>query len=526
MNLNSVPGYLASKLTFHLMVQQAITGFSFDVEAAKQLAEHIKQEMKRIADEIEPKLPPRPLKKSEQADYTFPAKPFKKDGSLSSHGQAFLAKHNLTLIGIDHVEWQGELTKITGGKELPATAKMTLANQDDLKNWLINDCHWIPTLYNFQKDARGKPVRDKKGQLIPTSPKMQDKGRLCPNLEQLQGDLVKPVVTWLSLRNRLSVLENQSDDEKGWLNDARLAKDGRLSAGSSGIAATHRQKHTKVVNVPKAEEGVLLGKEFRALFGPRKDLGHVQVGFDASALEGRVEAHYCYPYPGGPEYADEILSGDPHTKNAFVFYPKQLSLLNLKFVEGIKDDPRFKPFRSKSKNGRYCLSYGGSPPKLAQTLGLPEHEGDELYEAFWNANLPLKMLKEKLTQFWETTGEKKWIKAIDGRKLYSRSKHSLVNLLFQSCGAIVMDYASLFLDKWLGGIKLDVDQTPGYLYKGCWVYVMGRFHDEVQISCPPEIAEEIGELGVKSIEKAGEHLKMRVPMTGEYVVGANWKWCH
>lgn len=50
--------------------------------------------------------------------------------------------------------------------------------------------------------------------------------------------------------------------------------------------------------------------------------------------------------------------------------------------------------------------------------------------------------------------------------------------------------------------------------------------DELQMSCPPEIAEEIGQLGVKAIRKAGEHLKMRVPMEGEYIVGRNWAECH
>lgn len=518
MKLNDVPGYLASKINFDRMSQQAITGFSFNVEKARALAEHIKQEMQAIENEVEPQLPPRPLKKSEEREYTLPAKPFKKDGTLSATMGKFLEKHNLTLIGVDHIQWEGELVKICGGRQLPATAKMTLGNQDDLKNWLLEE-GWAPTLWNLKKDAKGKPERDKKGKVITTTPKMQENGRLCPNLEELNGPLVKQVVKWLSYRNRLAVLQ-------GWMENPRVALDGRLSAGASGIAATHRARHTCVVNVPKAEDGVLLGKEFRGLFGPRVDLGHVQVGFDASALENRVEAHYCYRFPGGEEYAEEVLNGDPHTKNAFVFYPEKLAALSITF-ETIEDNKlKFKPFRSKSKNGKYCLSYGGQGPKLASTLGLPEYLGQELYDAFWENNRPLKMLKDALESYWETTGEKKWIKAIDGRKLYSRSKHSLVNLLFQSCGAIVMEYAILFFDKALGGIKVDPCGVPGYLYNGHWVYRLAFFHDELQLSCPPSIADEIGKIGVECISKAGRYLKMRVPMTGEYIVGSNWAECH
>lgn len=469
MNLSSVPGYLASKLTFNLMGQQAITGFGFDSDKAIKLESYIAQELRKIEEEIEPQLPPRPLKKGEEKEYTIPAKPFKKDGTLSAVMEKWLEKHNLELIGVNHIQWEGELIKIEGGKLLPATAKMTLGNQEDLKNWLIEE-GWSPTLWNYKKDERGKPIKEK-GKLIPTSPKMQENGKLCRNLEEMSGDLVKPIVKWLSLRNRYSVLT-------GWMGDERLPKDGRLSAGSSGIAATHRQKHVKVVNVPKAEDGVLLGKEFRSLFIPRRDLGHVQVGFDASALEARVEAHYCYKFLGGDVYAYDLLEGDIHLKTAeMVFGDKMQGIIGTPDFH--KDHPLVKPWRSKSKNVKYACSYGASPAKVASTIGVSEAEGKEVYDRFWEAAGPLAALRDSLKSYWETTGEGKWIKGIDGRKLYSRSPHSLVNLLFQSCGAIIMDYAGIFLNKWLGDIRVDIDGTPGYLYKGHWIYRMAYMHKQV-----------------------------------------------
>ncbi len=36
------------------------------------------------------------------------------------------------------------------------------------------------------------------------------------------------------------------------------------------------------------------------------------IGIDADGLESRVEAHYCYPFKGGKEYAYELLDGDVH----------------------------------------------------------------------------------------------------------------------------------------------------------------------------------------------------------------------
>lgn len=53
-----------------------------------------------------------------------------------------------------------------------------------------------------------------------------------------------------------------------------------------------------------------------------------------------------------------------------------------------------------------------------------------------------------------------------------------------------------------------------------------EYSDEIQWECSPDIADEIGELGVKSIRKAGEYLKLNVALDGEYLIGANWKETH
>ena len=522
MNLLDLPGYLTSRKSFHLMSSQALTGIAFDKEAAEKLVVRIQHEMQEIEQDVEPTLPPCPLNKGETKEFTVPAKPFKKDGTLSATMEKFLSKHGLTAHregdNVPYIQWvDGSFHTIEAGYVLPATKPMHLGNQDDLKDWLLEK-GWKPTLFNLKKGPNGKPERDKKtGGYIKTSPKMQDQGRLCPNLEALDGDLVRSVVRWLSLRNRLSVVS-------GWLEDPRLAFDGCLSAGSAGITNTFRQKHTTVVNLPKAEDGVTLGKEVRSLFVARA--GRVLVGYDASALENRMEAHYVYRYPGGVEYGEEILSGDPHKKNAFVFYPDALALLRLEFDTTDKEIPAFKPFRSKSKNGKYCLTYGGSGRKLAATLGLPEHMGDSLYEAFWQANKPLALLKQALELFWETTGQKKWVKGLDGRRVYTRSRHSLVNALFQSAGAIIMDTSILYMDKWLGGISVDSEGTPCYHYKGHTIYRVAYQHDELQWDCPSEIAEEIGRMGCKSIEQTGRYYKMKVALAGEWKAGKNWSEVH
>jgi DNA polymerase I-like protein with 3'-5' exonuclease and polymerase domains len=50
--------------------------------------------------------------------------------------------------------------------------------------------------------------------------------------------------------------------------------------------------------------------------------------------------------------------------------------------------------------------------------------------------------------------------------------------------------------------------------------------DEIQTLARPRLAEEAGRLFVEAIEEAGRHFGFRVPMTGEYKIGKNWKETH
>lgn len=505
--------YRSGQKSFYLMAVQAITGWKFDIEAAKALVVRIEGMMREIEDEVLPQLPPRKMKKGEEKAHTIPSKPFKKDGTYSSHMLSFIEKHNGKIVDGRNVEFYGEVVEIVGGKVLDVKMPMSLGNQDDLKDWLL-ERGWEPTLFNYKRGPDGKPLREK-GQLVPTTPKMQEAGRLCPNLEEMDGDLVKPIVKWLSLRNRLSVLT-------GWLENPRLAVDGRLPTESTGITPSFRVRHSVVVNCPKASDKVLLGKEFRALF-ICEDKKLIAAG-DAAALEGRVQGSYTYKYDDGAT-ANELLSGDPHSKAAKVFYPEELSSFDIHADDFDKEDSVFKPYRDRSKNGSYALLYGCSPPKLAKTLGKPEYEGQELYDKYWEINPATKALKDNVENFWETSGSKRWLPAIDGRRLITRKKSALLNTLFQSCGAIIMEYALNFMDVWLGGVKWE-DGKPFYLYKGYVVQRVGYYHDELEYECDEAIAPEVAKMIEKAIERAAQFLKLKIPFAGEGKVGKSWKDVH
>jgi hypothetical protein len=508
------PSYRMFQKDYWLYSAQAITGVKFDIEKAKALVNRIDGMMKDIEDNVLPQLPARGLKKGEQASYTMPAKPFKKDGSLSSMMLSFIERHSGKDLGNGKWQFYGKEYDIKAKQVLDVTLPMEIKDSAELKDYFISE-GWKPTLWNFERDERGKPRKDQKGQAVKTSPKIQEGGKLCPNLEEIDSEIPKQVVKYLSLRNRRSVVE-------GWLNNSRLAIDGRLPASISGYAASHRVKHSVVTNVPKAADNVLLGHEMRELF--TCDEGMAYVGTDAAALENRTVSHYTWKYDDGA-FANLVLEGDSHSFNAFIFFPH----LNKKFDKNdptLKDNPEFKPWRNKAKTGAYLLAYSGGAKKLSESLGLSEKEGKRAFDGYWEANPGLTKFRDTVTKYFETVGRGKHIPAIDGRWLRARSKAILTNLAGQSCGAIVMSYAACLMDQWLGDFYLDDYGRPYYLYKGYVVKRVSMIHDEYSWECSEEIAEEVKELSEKAIVEAGVRLNLKVPLEAEGKIGENWKDVH
>jgi len=108
-----------------------------------------------------------------------------------------------------------------------------------------------------------------------------------------------------------------------------------------------------------------------------------------------------------------------------------------------------------------------------------------------------------------------WIKGLDGRVLHIRHQHAALNTLLQSAGALVCK-------RWAVEMELE-------LRKRGWkdrVQVVANIHDEHQYECDEDIAEEVGELSIECIKRAGEYFNIRIPLDGEANVGNNWKETH
>lgn len=473
--------------TYRLMCEQERYGIGFDVAKAKELVKTIDDWMHRIEQDVEPKLPKRKLNQAEIKLYTPPKRQYKKDGTPSATAYKFF----------DRVYKFGELNQYYGVKDevkviLPyhgpiiKSLPMQLKHQGNLKNWLLY-LGWKPTMWNYKKDKKGKPVRVD-GKLVKTSPKFHDKGRLCPGLERLgdKVDLVKPIVTWLSLRNRRSVLLSPKTST-GWLSHPRVEAESRLPASSSGLTNTKRQKHSIVTNVPSV--GALLGKEFRELFIPTE--GMVFVGVDASGLEARIKGHYTAKYDNG-EYAKKLLDPDydEHSVNAQLW--------------GCT--------RNQAKSPGYALQYNCQPPKFAETLGVSLKEGKKHYEAYWEHNWALKKAIEE-TELEFDRNHKKYITTIDGSKVVTRARYSVFNAKCQSTGAKIMDYAGILAERVVRKLRIPAQRVVYY-------------HDEYIYECELIYAEKVKEIIVDSIKESGVYFGLNVPLDANGKIGSSWAEVH
>jgi len=121
-------------------------------------------------------------------------------------------------------------------------------------------------------------------------------------------------------------------------------------------------------------------------------------------------------------------------------------------------------------------------------------------------------IKELINDLEGAYTQKGYIKGFDGRRLYIRSKHKLLNTLIQSTAAIIFKV-------WM----LEVDETMPKNAKQ--VIAM---HDEVQVEYKGEFggAEDYGRDICILATKVGDKLGIRVPVSAEYKVGSNWSDTH
>jgi DNA polymerase I len=307
------------------------------------------------------------------------------------------------------------------------------------------------------------------------------------------------------LNKRLGQL---ADGKEAWLKHCRLYGDGRIHGQvvtNACISGRCSHRSPNMAQVPSV--GHAFGAECRALFYAPDNW--LLVGTDASGLELRALGAWLAHFDDG-EYAKLVSteSFDIHTYNAELFG----------IFDGKGDIP--KATRDLSKRLIYALLYGAGAKKVGSVIDISAAEQDQYeigkrtIDTFYK-NLPaIKKLKDKIDERITTKG---YLIGIDGRHLQIRSRHSALNQLLQSTGAVSVKKATTILYN---------DLSQAGLCWGIDYAFVAHVHDEIQALVKPEYIQVFKDMSIDSFRKSGEYFQLRCPFTGEAREGKNWMETH
>ena len=226
------------------------------------------------------------------------------------------------------------------------------------------------------------------------------------------------------------------------------------------------------------------GKECRELFTVPE--GYHLLGVDLSGIELRCLAHYL---PDNGAYGRQILEGDIHQVNADAV--------------GIT--------RDQAKTLIYATCYNAGNQRLGEILGKGAKEGKQLRERFYESNPAFPTLLRQV----KAAAQRGYLYGLDGRKLHLRSEHGALNMLLQSCAALIAKQWVWLVDQAIKNEQLDAE-------------IIAFVHDELQLKIRGNEDERnhIARRCTECAEEAGRHFKIKIPIEAEYKIGRTWADCH
>lgn len=622
-NWNWDKAYTLELQVKELVTRGSHRGFVFNKALAEAYVRDLDEKLEERRAKIEPIIPPKPPTQAEEKGFIPPKVQLTKDGRISSLMKKWVDKHdgkyweedeNLPArVAVFGKKYRLPIGCVSFLTEVPAK----ISHFSHIKEWLIS-LGWTPSEWaerdlsvnthkqklpidkfeaaverytastigskfmkfrmkhlelSISRDSevnankiRTKLLMAERPKKVITSPKFTVgvEKKICPSLLQL-GDsfpYVKELVEYLTYRHRRNSLlgggynpddDEENDYETGYL--ANIRTDGRITTDADTCGtSTSRFKHYVVANVPKVS--ALYGKEMRGLFGIGDDC--FQIGYDFDSLEAKVEGHWCIAVAKATN--GNVLQAETYSYMVSAEKPNDIHTLTAK---NISEALNREFSRNSAKSLKYGCSYGAQIKRVMSIVGCSEAEAKLVFDSFWESAAPLADVKTYYENFYKTKGEKKWIIGIDNRKLFIRSKHSIVNMLFQSTGVICAKKAMVLHDRKLRDAGLLIDFFEENTAGKSWCQQLIAYHDEAQLEVDrksvkfkrftdkdeaetfkrehegwSDVSEaqkgggwfvgycEAGKMALDSVAEASSYYNLEVPLTAGYIIGTNWGNCH
>lgn len=463
---NKLIRYLAHKMNCATM--QEASKWKLDIDKGTALLSELTSNYKIAVDALATVMPQVP----KMAKRTRPAKPYKKDGSLSATGEKWdtLTKENDLPFEYD------EVIKVVVGQTPPNPSSVP-----QIKDWLVS-LGWKPATYSYNEAGKSVPQIKKPD------------GNLCDSVDIL----IKSNPELEHLRT-MTVVKHRIGAVQGLLDNAD--NNGFVEANVQGFTNTLRFKHRVCVNLPSERKPY--GKELRSLFTVRKQ-NHILCGSDMASLEDRTKQHYMWDYD--PEYVTAMTTTgfDPHLDLALSAGAVTQEQVD-EYKSGNKT-PEILQLRHNYKGGNYACTYGAGATTLSRQLGISEVEAGKIHKAYWKRNWALKKIAKDAV-----------VKTVDGQlwlwnpvsELYyflkaDKDKFSTLN---QGTGTYCFDM-------WLGFIIRKRKQLTA------------QFHDEVILELQESKQEDITLILKEAIQNVNKTLKLNRDLDCDISFGKDYSQIH
>lgn len=446
--INRLLTYLMFKMDCARLQEE--TGWEVDEELLDSSIKEMSEEAAKSKAELESVMP----RVAKYSPKKKPAKPFKKDGTLSESGKSW--KEVQEIYENKEKDESGNLKVIQSNKpdELKVLKEYEEPNansHEQIKDFLFSK-GWVPATFKYERDdeafnawVASKPKEGShhsawnawkaarpKDREIPQITVAGDEGKeLCPSLEELSEEVpeIKIYAKYNVLKHRLSVLEGFKRD----------MKNGKLKARIAGLTNTLRMRHAEIVNLAGVDK--LYGKVIRGVLVAGKS--RTSVGSDMSSLEDRVKHNFMLPHD--PEYVKTMQAPDfdPHILMALT--AKLVSQKEYEDFKAGKKSPNAAAGRKKGKTTNYASVYNAGAATIARAAGVSVKEGEILHEAYWKLNWAVKAIADEQVVIKDKRGNKWLINPINGHCYSLRKESDRFSTLCQGSGAY-------FFDMWLDQI--------------------------------------------------------------------------
>ena len=491
------------------LAEQQNTRLRIDVPRAKELIEEFSiliDEKTELLKSVMPKVPV-------YSKSTKPAKPFKKDGSLSATGIKWKGLTEKAKVDFD---FDGEI------KTVKSYDEPNPQSPQQIKDWLFS-LGWIPETFKYDKNEDGSERK------IPQIYIPQSGGMLCPSIEKL-ADETEEVQALVGL----GVVKHRKGSIQGFLDSLIFGE--YIEAGAKGFTNTLRLKHRKpCVNLPSSR--VAYGEDVRGCIIARE--GKRFVCSDLSSMENIWKFNYQLPYD--PDYVMSQQSDDydPHldiaveggvlTQAQADFYKikkggfseenynKTSDLILLLSSSEFEIESILKSVgksRGKGKNTNYGCQYGAGASTISRTAGVDLATAKKLVKAYKKLNWSINEIAKNQIRKTVSHGMYQW-NPYSKMWYYLKTEKDSFSTLVQGSGSYLLDLWLKCIDniKVRDGIKNEL--------RLCM-----NVHDEQLQEYQSLTDEYVKDIFQEALDMVNKTLRVKIPFGCDTQMGGKYSEIH